>query len=137
MTSTAMTRFPRIVAGLIFLLAAWPLRADTPAAEPPQSDPDAIARDELESARADLKAGRATKAMNRLSAVFALRGVSELYRVRSLALTVELSLGRGDWKLAKRCAERVVNSPEADPADRVYCEEVLRNLRQDHPEVFR
>ena len=131
-----MSRFLRLVLGLLFLAAAWPLRAGTPATETTQADPDTIARDELESARADLKAGRATKAMNRLSAVFALQGVSELYRAKSMAITVDLSLRRGDWKLARRCAERVVNSTGADETDRVYCQEILRTLRQDHPEVF-
>lgn len=122
--------------GLIVLAAAWPARAAPPVSESQPADPDAIAREELAGARADLQAGRATRAMRRLSAVFALHGVSERYRAKSLAITVDLSLRRGDWKLARRCAERVVNSGGADETDRVYSEASLRILRQEHPEVF-
>lgn len=126
----------RFLLGLIVLAAAWPAQAAAPASESQPADPDAFARAELESARADLKAGRATRAMRKLSAVFALQGVSELYRAKSMAITVDLSLRRGDWKLARRCAERVVESTGADAADRLFCQDVLRTLRQDHPEVF-
>lgn len=126
----------RLLLGLIVLAAAWPARAVSPVSESQPADPDAIARAELESARADLQAGRATRAMRKLSAVFALQGVSERYRAKSMAITVDLSLRRGDWKLARRCAERVLNSSGADETDRVYSEASLRTLRQDHPEVF-
>jgi hypothetical protein len=131
-----MSRLHRLIFGVTILWAACMARADTEATEPRRSDPDGIARYQLDRARVDLQAGHASRVMRRLSTVFALEGVSELYRAKSMALTVDLSLRRGDWKLARRCAEWVLNSTSADSKDRDYCQSVLRELRQDHPEVF-
>ena len=68
--------------------------------------------------------------------VFALKGVSERNRTRSMAITADLSLRRQDWKLAKVASERVVNSAGADEADKDFCKDVFKTLRHDHPGLF-
>lgn len=110
--------------------------ADATQAEARPADPDQIARFKLQTARDAVAAGQYTAAMRALTEVFALKGVSELNRTRSMAITADLSLRRQDWKLAKVASERVVNSTGADEEAKAFCKGVLKTLRNDHPELF-
>ncbi len=95
-----------------------------------------LAHFKLESARAALSAGLFTEAMKSLTEVFALKGVSERNRTKSIAITADLSMRRQDWKLAKLAAERVINSSGADDEDRDSCKDALKTLHQYHPGLF-
>lgn len=111
-------------------------QADAAQTEPRPADPDLIAGFKLQTARDAVMAGQYTAAMKALTEVFALKGISERNRTRSMAITADLSLRRQDWKMAKVASERVVNSAGADEADKDFCKGVLKTLRHDHPELF-
>lgn len=111
-------------------------QADAAPPEAKPADPDTIARLKLESARAAVSAGLYTDAMKTLTEVFALKGVSERNRTRSMAITADLCMRRQDWTLAKQSSERVINSSGADEEDRDFCKAVLKDLRKDHSELF-
>jgi hypothetical protein len=100
------------------------------------ADPNVIARLKLDSARDAVMAGQYSNAMKYLTEVFSMKGLSERNRTRSMAITADLSMRRQDWTLAKRTAESVVNSSGADEEDQDFCKEVLKTLRQYHPELF-
>lgn len=110
----------------------------TPGAPPEAkpADPNTIARLKLENARAAVSAGLYTDAMKTLTEVFALKGVSERNRTKSMAITADLCMRRQDWTLAKQSSERVINSSGADQEDRDFCKDVLKMLRKDHSELF-
>jgi hypothetical protein len=111
-------------------------RADAAPPEAKPADPDTIARLKLESAGAAVSAGLYTDAMKTLTEVFALKGISERNRTKSMAITADLCMRRQDWTLAKQSSERVINSSGADEEDRDFCKQVLKDLRKDHSELF-
>lgn len=96
-----------------------------------------IAYFKLQNGRAAVMAGQYTNAMKSLTEVFALKGVSERNRTKSMPITADLSMRRQDWKLAKVASERVINSCGADEEDRDFCKDVLKMLRKYHSELFR